>query len=144
MYRRFQKDPLKYALELATFSIICNFVLLFFVVLTWNSYGKISEDNHISVGLTTIEIFLIVVALCGFWMLRPVVTDAACKISEEVAREVAREKVDLMRPEIKREIAKFVQAELAELYNSRHENASSSEGYDIARAMAEENGGDDD
>ena len=141
MLRKFQKDPLRYAVELASLSIICNIILLFAVILTWNSYGNIPDDNHISVALTAIEIFLIIVAFAGFWMLRPVVENAACQVSEEVARAETVEQFDLMKPEIRRLAQALVKEEMEEIRNSKH--FDSDDNYAIAQAMAEENGGKD-
>ncbi|MEP5167456.1 MAG: hypothetical protein ABJQ23_06840 [Shimia thalassica] len=140
MLRRFRKDPLKYALDLASLSILINIVLGFFVILTWNSYGRIPDDNHISVGLTTIEIFLIVVAFSGFWMLRSLVVEAAVQVTEEAVEN----EFDEYKPELRRTVGNLVKAELAELKIGTQANSCSGEqtdGYDIASAMGDENGG---
>ncbi len=142
MLRRYRKDPLKYALDLASLSIIANIVLGFFVVLTWNTYGKVSENNHIAIGLTTIEIFLIVVAFSGFWMLRSLVVEAAVA----VAKEAVAEEFNEHKPELRRSVARLVSEEIEELRLNgygKDTSFSSGEGYDIASAMAHGNGGDD-
>lgn len=80
-----------------------------------------------SVGLTFIEVFLIVVALAGFWILRGVVERAACEVADEAAREEVRENL----PKVRRDVLAWVQSEL--------ENAGQQSGTvgssDIARAM---------
>ncbi|WP_226549156.1 hypothetical protein [Celeribacter naphthalenivorans] len=136
MLRRFQKDPLKYALDLASFSILWNVILTFAVVLTWNSYGNIPDDNHISVGLTTIEIFLVVVALSGFWMLRTIVAETAYEQASIAAYEAVKE----MDPQIRRQVEQLVKEELEE--QKRNNNIVSQKngeaGYDLAKAMSED------
>lgn len=60
-----------YALGLAAASVVCNFVVLGLCFLIFNLSGKPTEDtNALAVSITTIEIFLVIVALGGFWMLR--------------------------------------------------------------------------
>ncbi|GLO69561.1 hypothetical protein MACH17_10780 [Phaeobacter inhibens] len=147
MLRRFRRDPLKYALDLASLSIFANITLGFFVVLTWNSYGNIPEDNYISVGLTTIEIFLIVVAFSGFWMLRGVVQDVACEVAETAAKQSAKDAFDNYTPEIRRLVGALVAEELRERVATKSaapgpdsDDSVDDDGYDIARAMGDGNG----
>lgn len=60
-----------YPLILAAASIVLNFVTLFVCVIVFNHSGKPNQDlNALAVSITMIEIFLVIVALGGFWMLR--------------------------------------------------------------------------
>lgn len=139
MLRRLQKDPVKYAIDLAAVSLIWNAVMTFFVILMWNSYGEISKTNNIAVGLTAIEIFLIVAAFSGFWMLRNTVANAAIDVSGEVTKEIAEQRFDQMQPEIRRLVQQLVNDELQErTAPSEQSQQAMTQGYDIARAMAED------
>ena len=147
MLRRFRSDPLKYALDLASYSFLLNVVLLIVVGLMWNTYGDISEINAISVGLTTIEIFLVIVALGGFWILRGNVQTLAFEVSQQAAEEATKSFFEEFKPELRRRVEELVAAELEERMTAApwDEDLDFSDlSYDIARAMDDENGGTDD
>jgi len=139
MLRRLQKDPVKYAIDLAIASLFWNAAMTVFVILMWNSYGEISKTSHIAVGLTAIEIFLIVVAFSGFWMLRGIVANTAIDVSGEVAKETAKQRFDQMQPEIRRLVEQLVNDELQErTAPGEQSQQATTQGYDIAKAMAED------
>ncbi len=73
-----------YATTLAAASIALNVVVLGLCFLVFNLSGKPIEDtNALAVSITTIEIFLVVVALGGFWMLRNNVINTARAETQE-------------------------------------------------------------
>lgn len=143
MPRKFREDPLKYALHLASLSFIANIVLLLVVGLMWNSYGNIGNIDAAGVALTTIEIFLVIVALGGFWILRGHVRTLAFDASQEAAEDAFTE----YKPFLRRQVEELVRAELEERPNVAAKRAKldfEESSYDIAKAMDDENGGNDD
>jgi len=67
-----------FALNLAAASIVVNFLVLAVCLFVFNHSGMPKEDtNALAVSVTTIEIFLVIVALGGYWMLRTDVTGTA-------------------------------------------------------------------
>lgn len=143
MPRKFRQDPLKYALHLASLSFVANIVLLLVVGLMWNSYGNIGNIDAAGVALTTIEIFLVIVALGGFWILRGHVQSIAFAASQEAAEDAFTE----YKPYLRRQVEELVRAELEERPNVAANRANldfKESSYDIAKAMDDENGGNDD
>lgn len=77
-----------YARTLAAASIVLNFVMLSLCFLVFNVSGYPKEDtNALAVSITTIEIFLVIVALGGFWMLRQSVIATAQTQTQEYLNE---------------------------------------------------------
>lgn len=96
------------ALTLTTSSILLNLLVLFCVTLKFNVSGRTEDIDALAVSVTTIEIFLVIVALGGFWLLRGTVEKAAReeaadlfdKITdnaEKVAREVSAREVERLK-----------------------------------------------
>lgn len=78
-----------YALNLATASVLLNFLTLFIILLRWNLTGGVPEWDPVSISLTVLEIFLVVIALGGFWIFRGIVKEHAEKIAKAAACEIA-------------------------------------------------------
>lgn len=67
--------------------ILVNFLVLILAL----TVGGDDSPGSLSISLMILEIFLIVVALSGFWMLRNVVKERAEEVAKEVAESAARE-----------------------------------------------------
>lgn len=77
-----------FALNLAAASIVFNFLVLAVCLFVFNHSGMPKEDtNALAVSITTIEIFLVIVALGGFWMLRQSVIATARTQTQEYLKE---------------------------------------------------------
>ena len=64
--------------------------LLFGLVLTWNVAGN-DNANTLSISITVLEIFLVVFAVGGFWLIRSNAREAARDEARETAERIARE-----------------------------------------------------
>ncbi len=61
----FEKQ-VRYAICLATASIIINILVFFAVVLAWNTLDREKDLNALAVSITTIEVALVLFGLGGF------------------------------------------------------------------------------
>lgn len=67
------------------FSFLLGTVNLFLILLLWNVTGAEPKPDSLSVSLTVLEIFLAVIAVSGFFLIR----SAAIKAAEDEARSEA-------------------------------------------------------
>jgi hypothetical protein len=97
-----------YCLTICTLSVVLNILVFGTILLFWNSPPRSANTDALAISITTIEVFLVVVALGGFWLLRRDVINtskeeaekilAKCEDSaEKTARAVAQRVVDADR-----------------------------------------------
>ena len=89
---------LRYAIHLATASIILNMLVFFAVVLAWNTLDGKKDLNALAISITTIEVILVLAGLIGFSVFKYQISKITEKTIEEKlrgwedkAQETARE-----------------------------------------------------
>jgi hypothetical protein len=131
-----ENKQIKYALSLATASVVLNFLTLFVILLWWNTSGSPRDWNSVAVSLSGLQIFLIIVALGGFWIFRGIVREQAEETARSLAKPVARE--------IAATTALFEARRTAEAFFSQTYTQADEENLqDLANAMDDESGGGD-
>lgn len=90
-------------------SVGLGFINLFLTILLWNISGKIPDADSLAISLTVLEIFLAVIAVSGFFLIR----SAAMTRAEEEASSVAevtakREVAEIAPPIVRRAVADYM------------------------------------
>ena len=95
----------RYAIYLATASIILNMLVFFAVVLAWNTLDGKKDLNALAISITTIEVILVLAGLIGFSVFKYQISKITEKTIEEklrgwedkaqeTAREIAERRVE--------------------------------------------------
>ncbi len=95
--------------------IVLGFAILF-IFLIWNSTHTAQNFDALTISITALEIFLIVTAFGGFWLLRGVVEKKAEETTKEYLESCIEEHMkNYMKengaPIIRREVTEFLQKE---------------------------------
>lgn len=99
----FEDKRVVYAISIAGVSLVSNLVILTVVLLVFNHSGFPNEDtNALAVSVTTIEIFLVIVALGGFWMLRQTVDDRAKRETQAMLKHLGPTLISAAEDEARR------------------------------------------
>lgn len=72
-------------------AVVLGLVNLFLIVLLWNVSGQVSDIDSLSVSITVLEMFLAVVALGGFWVIRGSAREAAATEARDIAKSQAEQ-----------------------------------------------------
>jgi|GEM_PF-6155332 len=95
----------RYAICLATTSIIINVLVLFAVLLAWNTLDRETDFNALAISITTVEIFLVLAALISVGFFKYQIDKITAQTIEEklrgwedkaqeTAREIAERRVE--------------------------------------------------
>ena len=95
----------RYAICLATTSIIINVLVFFVVLLAWNTLDRPKNFDALAISITTIEVALVLAALVGFSIFRGRIDKVTGETIEEklrgwedkaqeTAREIAERRVE--------------------------------------------------
>ncbi|NRB01696.1 MAG: hypothetical protein HRU30_00375 [Rhodobacteraceae bacterium] len=112
---------------------------LFLILLLWNISGKTTEIENLAVSLTVLEIFLAVIAVSGFFLVRGAAMTRAEEEASKVAERVAKlEVADIAQPIVRRTVADYMS--LLEQKDAIEDSTSSTQ--DVMQAL--DKGGNDD
>jgi len=90
-------------------AIALGAINLLLLGLLWNVSGKLSEIESLSVSLTVLEIFLAVIAVSGFFLIRNAAMSRAEAEAAIVAEKVAkREMAELAPPIVNRAVQEYI------------------------------------
>ncbi|MDC0739341.1 hypothetical protein N6L24_13720 [Cognatishimia sp. SS12] len=82
---------------------------LFLIALLWNVSGQLPKMDSLSISLTVLEIFLAVIAVSGFFLIRSAAMSRAEEEAARVAEGVAkREIADVAPPLVRRTVAEYM------------------------------------
>ncbi|MGA0924626.1 MAG: hypothetical protein ACO3R6_09050, partial [Lutimaribacter sp.] len=76
----------RYAICLATTSIIINVLVLFAVLLAWNTLDRETDFNALAISITTVEIFLVLAALISVGFFKYQIDKITAQTIEEKLR----------------------------------------------------------
>lgn len=121
-------------------SVSLGFINLMLILLFWNLSGQVAKLDTLAISLTVLEIFLAVIAVCGFFVIR----GAAMRQAEEEATIVAekitkREVADITPPIVRRTVAEYMS-----LLEQKSGTVVDTTDNINAMMQALESGGDDD
>lgn len=123
-------------LVIAVFLGLLNFGL---ILLYWNMGNPNPDWNSIAISLTVLEIFLALVAIAGFWLLRGEARAAAA----DEARSVAAELRDSSAKRAE-EVARSTAIAYMKALNAANRNGSTSDSVtDMMQALDSGEGGND-
>lgn len=111
---------------------------LFLIVLLWNVSGKMSDTDSLSISLTVLEIFLVVVAVSGFFLIRSAAMGRAEEEASSVAEKVTKKEVAVIAPPIVRRAV----ADYMSLIEQKYGTVDTTDGTN-AMMQALDDGGDD-
>lgn len=84
-------------------------VNLFLLALLWNVSGETADTDSLSVSLTVLEIFLAVIAVSGFFLIRGAAIGRAEEEASMVAEKVTkREVAEIAPPIVRRAVADYM------------------------------------
>lgn len=112
---------------------------LFLIVMLWNVAGQIPEIDTLSISLTILQTFLVVVAVGGFFLVRGAAMGKAEEEATIVAEKITkREVAEIAPPIVRRAVAEYMS--LLEQKSGTVDTTDSIN--DMMQALA--SGGDDD
>ncbi|WP_420863583.1 hypothetical protein [Algirhabdus cladophorae] len=120
-------------------AVILGFSNLLLILLLWNVSGSVSKTDTLAVSLTVLEIFLAVIAVSGFFLIRGAAMGKAEEEASSVAERVAKLEVQDITPTI-------VRRAVAEYMSHMDEQSGISDTTDGINAMMQalDDGGTDD
>lgn len=111
-----------------------HFAWFFLILLVWNCAGN--EDaslNTLSVSITTLEIFLVILALGGFWIIRGEVRE---RVKQETRSLVHEEMHSRVEPQLLRLVEQYLDA------RSQSGDLREDDVREMMRALDEHDGSD--
>jgi type VI protein secretion system component VasK len=95
-------------------SVALGVVNLLLIGLLWNVSGQIKNTDSLSVSLTILEIFLAVIAVSGFFLIRSAAMGKAEEEATEVADRVTKKEVAAIAPPLVRRAVEDYLSHLSE------------------------------
>lgn len=138
MFGSKDRDQVSLALTLASASLAVNLVVFATILLLFNLSGlPVSNMDTLTISVTTIEVFLVVVAFGGFWLLRGTVSHQA---REETQRQLKLWQADITSAieMAARETAEVVALRVAEARFARNDEAHNLSPADTAQAFGKD------
>lgn len=141
MIRRNKDNPLSVALDYSSVALICSLLALMVSILSFY-FGDIVEEDDISavsVSLSALQVFLVVVAFSGFWMLRGIVREQADIVTEKLVSE----QMKVISSEIDAKVGRIAMRAVNQYLKDGGLNGNGT-GDEMADAFGGENGGETD